>query len=242
MKNILNEQDLLLLRRMCNYLGSLGMSEGIIDFYLDEYEDKPEKVEILRIFDDTNTFSNNYRAGIPVSLHNLLKKVLVYSFDEDLFVYPGNDGLTYANLEIKIDCDTKSLTITQNWGYYEAEGEESIVFDIDDDEKIGELFTLMEEAKLFDNDEPFLELRYDGSGDSGYIQSEFDETNDPVPSPVEDWCYDRLETNFGGWEINEGSQGRFLFYPENKTIELLHSNNVQMTETESIFETKFSKK
>jgi hypothetical protein len=54
---------------------------------------------------------------------------------------------------------------------------------------------------------------YDGGGDSGYINSDYrteDGKTGDTPAVIEDICYDLLE-DYGGWEINEGSSGTFIF-------------------------------
>jgi hypothetical protein len=37
--------------------------------------------------------------------------------------------------------------------------------------------------------------------------------------------YQILESNYGGWEINEGSQGTFIINTEEKTVTLNHDMN-----------------
>ena len=86
-----------------------------------------------------------------------------------------------------------------------------------------------------------LTLSYNGGGDSGYIESSFDETGDAVPSEIEDWCYAQLESNYGGWEINEGSDGRFIFNFNDSTIVLDHTYNTEETSEDTIYEESFAK-
>jgi hypothetical protein len=83
-------------------------------------------------------------------------------------------------------------------------------------------------------------VKYNGSGDSGYIESNFDETGDSIPSEIEDWCYNKLESNFGGWEINEGSDGQFIFNFHDMTIRLDHTYNTEETTSDTIYKENFS--
>jgi hypothetical protein len=99
----------------------------------------------------------------------------------------------------------------------------------------------MNKQGLFDEDN-FITLSYEGGGDSGFINSTFDNPNVNVPSYVEDWCYDKLESNYGGWEINEGSQGRFEFNYKGGEVILEHAFNVEMSAQETVFEVNFGKK
>ena len=85
-----------------------------------------------------------------------------------------------------------------------------------------------------------LTLKYNGSGDSGYIENSFDENGDDVPAGIEDWCYRALENNFGGWEINEGSDGEFIFDFNNSMVTLNHIMNTEETETDTLYEESFA--
>jgi hypothetical protein len=88
-------------------------------------------------------------------------------------------------------------------------------------------------------DDGILTITYNGGGDSGYIESSFEETGDAVPAGIEDWCYSELESHFGGWEINEGSDGKFVFDFNKSTVLLLHTMNIEESETHTFFEESF---
>jgi hypothetical protein len=81
-------------------------------------------------------------------------------------------------------------------------------------------------------------LKYNGGGDSGYIESNF-ESGQPVPPEIEEWCYQELEENFGGWEINEGSQGEFQFYFDKKYVILSHAYNIEESISNTLWEEEF---
>jgi len=99
-----------------------------------------------------------------------------------------------------------------------------------------------EEKGVFDDvsipEDGYLTLKYNGGGDSGYIESDF-ENGEPSPGAVEEWCYQQLSDNFGGWEINEGSQGEFQFDFNEKTVILQHTYNTMLDETNTIWEEEF---
>jgi hypothetical protein len=89
---------------------------------------------------------------------------------------------------------------------------------------------------------------FDGEGDSGQIEETvaFDADSKPVDLPagrlaihtaksdgsgpeettlpfaevVENLCYELLEDNYDGWEINEGAHGEFVFNAADRTIAL----------------------
>jgi hypothetical protein len=70
-------------------------------------------------------------------------------------------------------------------------------------------------------------VTYEGSGDSGYINAdiELDEKDtEMIPDYFENYLY-RILDNFGGWEINEGSQGEIYFDFETEEIRVEHGEN-----------------
>ena len=79
-------------------------------------------------------------------------------------------------------------------------------------------------------------VNYEGSGDSGYVESDIiynDGTREDIPASLEEWMYGKL-SNYGGWEINEGSQGNFHFNFEDNTIVHEHGENYESEETVKI--------
>jgi hypothetical protein len=105
-----------------------------------------------------------------------------------------------------------------------------------------------EEKGVFDDieipEDNYLVLKYNGGGDSGYIESHFDSGarnpyGESVPTEVEEWCYQQLEDNFGGWEINEGSQGEFQFDFNEKTVILSHTYNIEESKSNTLWEEEF---
>ena len=89
-------------------------------------------------------------------------------------------------------------------------------------------------------EEGILTARYNGGGDSGYLESNFEETGEPIPAEIEDWCYRQLERNYGGWEINEGSDGVFIFNFNDSTIVHEHTDNIDVNDTNTLYEENFS--
>lgn len=85
-----------------------------------------------------------------------------------------------------------------------------------------------------------VKVDYDGSGDSGDIhQFEVEpekreemldeplgETGKTVKEQMEQICWEGLESEEGGWEINEGSYGNIIFDVANETIELDHYERI----------------
>ena len=69
-----------------------------------------------------------------------------------------------------------------------------------------------------------LEITYDGAGDSGEVHASYSsgKKSGMITREIEDICYELLE-DFGGWEINEGSQGTIEVTRDH--IEVMHEWN-----------------
>ena len=74
---------------------------------------------------------------------------------------------------------------------------------------------------------------YNGSGDSGSVDHNYEGEigSGIVPNDIENICYSLLE-EYGGWEINEGSQGNIVFTKDE--IEVNHEWNTQEDYNEEI--------
>jgi hypothetical protein len=48
-----------------------------------------------------------------------------------------------------------------------------------------------------------------------------------------------LESNFGGWEINEGSDGEFVFNFHTMEITLNHTYNTEQNSVDTLWEEEF---
>lgn len=77
-----------------------------------------------------------------------------------------------------------------------------------------------------------IEISYNGSGDDGTIEGTYssDNKSGDITSEIKDICYNLLE-EFGGWEINEGSQGKIIMTPKYIEIEHLWNTEDEITET-----------
>ena len=78
-----------------------------------------------------------------------------------------------------------------------------------------------------------LEITYDGGGDSGQVHDSYSsrKKSGTITREIENICYQLLE-DFGGWEINEGSQGTIEVTRNH--IEVMHEWNTNDDVTESL--------
>ena len=241
MKKLLTPEDKQYLRRVCNYLGSLGMDAGEIEFEMDEYGDSLDYSNIH--WNHITQFSNNYRADIPSGLIPILQKIAKYASDEQMYSSetPDVDTMSWQKFEISINCDNQDIAFNHYWSWYDRGDGSGVEWSGEEGQEILEGWE--KDGILSDLDIPqdgILTISYNGSGDSGYLESNFNETNDGVPTLIEDWCYNQLENHFGGWEINEGSDGEFVFNFHDMIIELNHTYNVEENAHDTIYEESFA--
>lgn len=234
--SILTPEDKKYLRKVSRYLQSYGLQRG--DIELLELEDGYEIYEISDIrFDRVTNFSNNYSVEVPEGLIPILEKIVVAGQKrQDDIDFP--DYVNYGRVEIEIDCVSSEITLLHYITYTEAGNGGNLEFSAENDEIGMEVFNSIREYCT--EVEPIMELRYNGSGDSGYLEDRF-ENGEPVPGPVENWCERELSRNFGGWGNNEGSEGNFIFNMGNNTAELNHTWNEQNSTTTTLFEGEFGK-
>jgi len=230
-QNILTPEEKKYLGKISRFLRSMGMRYGEIQF-----EMEPDQEGIAYSPNDFPThFENNYTAEIPDGLVPILKKIIDYVDDDGLYSEVPYDGyLIYQRFDITINAMSGEISLTHSYSYQIEGGSQGIEYD--------DMIEEWEEKGVFNDTEipedNYLVLKYNGGGDSGYIESNF-ENGEPVPTEVEEWCYQQLEDNFAGWEINEGSQGEFQFDFNEKTVILSHAYNIEESRSNTLWEEEF---
>ena len=237
--NILTSEDKQYLRRVCRYLSSLGMQDGSIEMDVDSWYDFD--FNDIDWDNQITHFSNNYGAEIPSGLIPILKKIGEYAQENSLLGTPEEEDISYERIDFDIDCQKSEISINHWWSFIKRGNGDSINWDSEEGK---EMLEEWENEGVFADltipDNGILTIKYNGSGDSGYIESNFDETMESVPASIEDWCYNELERNYGGWEINEGSDGEFTFDFNNSTIHLYHAYNIEEEGHDTIYEESFA--
>jgi hypothetical protein len=235
MSKILTLEEKKYLQRVCRYLGSLGMTNGIIEFEFDYSEFDCEDVDWKQI----TTFSNNYTAEIPDVMIEISKKLLNYVCENDLIRTPDVDDINWQRIEIDLDCEDSTISVVLDYNYYDVGDTETDTRSLEEEEEnesLKEVFDVLEDDPEIQD--RILTIDYSGGGDSGYLEDSFN-NGDSVPAVVSDFCYNMLENRFGGWEINEGSQGHFEIDLDKKEISLNHTYNIDETGRDTLLEEKF---
>jgi hypothetical protein len=235
MESILTNEDKLVLRKTAYYLRSFGVNFGSIELHSEGDVGSFDFSEIS--WDEIDSFSNNYKIKIPNILFPIIKKI-TNSTDDD-FEY-NDEEVFWEGIELIIDAIKLTITLSHHYSYYSTSDAESIAFDSEWDQRLIDKFgkdVIELGGQIPQNG--VLTLKYDGGGDSGYLQGDFEE-GPAVPKDIEDWCYNKLEVHFGGWEINEGSSGYFYFDFDNREFTLQHTDNVEVSAENSLYEESFS--
>lgn len=232
----LSEEQKYILRQLSKYIKSFGMKYGTIVIESDYFSN------LDGYFKEGVHFHNNWSVSFPEfalsTLEDIVKRISNTPALDDL----NKDSLNYDNLNIEIHTDTMMIEVSREYGYEDIGDSSGITWgdETDDDEMVESLISEIRASDASISSEGIVRLDYTGGGDSGYIDNSFD-GGGRVPSLIEDWCYGRLEENFGGWEINEGSQGFFTFDLNNNIIELEHTYNEEVNETDEILFVTFGK-
>jgi hypothetical protein len=210
------------LRIICKYLKGMGIEKapfridfegGIQWFELDVPYDISDTIEeiikdILEIYED-----KLYDIG-PGSLDN----------PNEYFTASG-EIIPSENKIIITEIDYQGYDTQASGTYYDKD-------DYEEDDSMYDTFIAV--GKFLDEIRATsATVSYEGGGDSGYVSStyESDKGNGDVPAGIENICYSLLE-EYGGWEINEGSQGNIVFTKDE--IEVNHEWNTQEDYNEQI--------
>ena len=225
MKPILTPEDKKYLKFFVKYLQSYGEKTGTFRF-----EDFASGYDYEGA-GDTLQLEENYYLEIPPTIVPIMDKIVRYCQQN---IPEVDDDISSSSLEIMVDMNG-SIGAEYCWRYYTVDGQNKS-FDADDD-GLSELFAELDEADLTGK----IFVTFDGNGDGGSIEQAEDESGDMVSigREMENWCYNVLEQYYGGWEINEGSSGKFIFDIENRTCELEFGWNNENTECDTIYEEKF---
>jgi len=95
--------------------------------------------------------------------------------------------------------------------------------------------------EMIDKYGDFLQVRYDGGGDSGWLEAEITSSKDEesLDGRMEDLVYFLLELFHSGWEIDEGSSGSVTFHFDEQKVVIQHNMNYQEEHEEDYMTIEF---
>lgn len=211
----LSKEQLKTLKLFAYYCASHGAKTATLSVYLND----GGSVDWM----DDDWYSDS---GTKIEMYDKIEELVNYIL-EDTSMLNYYDYNNSGSLEFEIDVPEKKLSITGHHTEYGEEAGNGESWDeeelIEDEPEFAGLFEEMGGREGF--------VHFNGSGDSGDIEDRitFDGSRDYLRCPkfLEDFMYRALENNYGGWEINEGSQGKFVINSEEKTVYLEFSYNTE---------------
>ena len=123
-------------------------------------------------------------------------------------------GSEYYRVDIYVFLREREIVITSDIEEQKTEGA-SAEYDVINNPSV--------QSFLDENNIDYLEVSYSGGGDDGYIEDDgYDDDGNQygLSNDLEEFLYEKLNSSFGGWEINEGSSGKFIVQRE--TVEIEH--------------------
>ena len=203
-----------------------GFKKESINFELSISSQDVEEIEIYDGVDMTSTFYSYFESIVnqyadelydegPGSVDNAGDYFYV---DGD--IYPSENKIVFNQVRFT-EYGTEDSGTSYHFDEYEGLGDSIEDFFIEAREFLDEIKATS------------ATVSYEGGGDSGYINSTYESekgTGD-LPAGIENICYNLLE-EYGGWEINEGSQGTIVFTRDE--IEVNHEWNTEVDETNEI--------
>jgi hypothetical protein len=202
-----------------------GFKKESINFELSISSQDVEEIEIYDGVDMTSTFYSYFESIVnqyadelydegPGSVDNAGDYFYV---DGD--IYPSENKIVFNKVRFT-EYGTEDSGTSYHFDDYE---EDDTIYD-----NFIEVRKFLDEKKITS-----ATVSYEGGGDSGYIgfTYESEKGTGDVPAGIEDLCYSLLE-EYGGWEINEGSQGTIVFTRDE--IDVNHEWNTEVDETNEI--------
>ena len=157
----------------------------------------------------------------PFGIGEFIKEFVISNQDY------GIDDDNLVELQLRVYGQERKITLDAIYSELVEGPSQSSERSVENDNNLKKLIGEWEENGLY----PFGEVSFNGGGDSGYIENDVNIYKDPIIERplgdfpgLEDYLYDMLN-EYGGWEINEGSQGYFRIDTRAGTVELFFTWN-----------------
>jgi hypothetical protein len=202
-----------------------GFKKESIPFQITISETHIEDINIYYGVDITSNFESHLQTILELYTNEL--------YDEGPGSVESAGGYFYVDGEIypfenKIVFNQVKFT---SYGTSDS-GYEVYIDDYEENESMYDTF--IEVGKFLDEIKATsVTIGYSGSGDDGGVDNNYESENGTgdVPAEIEDICYKLLE-EYGGWEINEGSQGNIVFTKDE--ISVNHEWNTEEDDSNEI--------
>ena len=154
------------------------------------------------------------KIGIPKQFIKLFD-TLVEKYGGEIWDGSQNEwDSEYYRVDINVSLSERKIIITSDIQEQTSEGS-SHEYDVIE---VPSVQSFLDENEIDD-----FEVSYSGGGDDGYIEDDgYDDEGNQyrLSDDLENYLYRQLNNSFGGWEINEGSSGKFII--NRQTMEIEH--------------------
>ena len=154
------------------------------------------------------------KIGIPKQFIKLFD-TLVEKYGGEIWDGSQNEwDSEYYRVDINVSLSERKIIITSDIQEQTSEGS-SHEYDVIE---VPSVQSFLDENEIDD-----FEVSYSGGGDDGYIEDDgYDDEGNQyrLSDDLENYLYSKLNNSFGGWEINEGSSGKFII--NRYTMEIEH--------------------
>ena len=154
------------------------------------------------------------KIGIPKQFIKLFD-TLVEKYGGEIWDGSQNEwDSEYYRVDINVSLSERKIIITSDIQEQTSEGS-SHEYDVIE---VPSVQSFLDENEIDD-----FEVSYSGGGDDGYIEDDgYDDEGNQyrLSDDLENYLYSKLNNSFGGWEINEGSSGKFII--NRQTMEIEH--------------------
>ena len=154
------------------------------------------------------------KIGIPKQFIKLFD-TLVEKYGGEIWDGSQNEwDSEYYRVDINVSLSERKIIITSDIEEQTSEGS-SHEYDVIE---VPSVQSFLDENEIDD-----FEVSYSGGGDDGYIEDDgYDDEGNQyrLSDDLENYLYRQLNNSFGGWEINEGSSGKFII--NRQTMEIEH--------------------
>ena len=154
------------------------------------------------------------KIGLPKQFIKLFD-TLVEKYGQEIWDGSQNEwDSEYYRVDINVSLSERKIIITSDIEEQTSEGS-SHEYDVIE---VPSVQSFLDENEIDD-----FEVSYSGGGDDGYIEDDgYDDEGNQyrLSDDLENYLYRQLNNSFGGWEINEGSSGKFII--NRQTMEIEH--------------------
>ncbi len=168
---------------------------------------------------------NQSRGNVRLPLDITQELEVLIDNHQNEFSYFGEDPYGF---EVRLYPDTKTISVYEQYSEFHTEDTQTVTVDTEEAPEVKQIIDHY--CKKEEICRGNITFQFHGGGDSGYIEdngnSDFDgETK--LYEPAEDMFYRMLSSTFGGWEINEGSQGDCIIDMDLEQMELNFNQNYE---------------